>query len=181
MFSLKRLLQMNQNTVEEIIELVPFNPQWEKTYQLESFRIKEKLGSSILDMRHIGSTAIPNIFAKPIIDIMIGIHNINSTETIIKQLIELGYEYLAEAGIPGRLYFRIRGKENYNIALCTYQGEIWENNLLFADYLRKHPVIAKRYSILKQELFNSGVNSLLKYSQLKSSFIDEIIKKAKKG
>lgn len=170
---------MNKSKIDEAIQLVPFSEEWSEIYQLESVRIQKKLGNKIIKMLHIGSTAIPNIYAKPIIDIMIGVRNINNVEPIIKILLGLGYEYFGEVNVPGRLYFRIRGVKNCNIALCQYAGEIWSNNLLFRDYLRKYSVVAKNYSELKKKVFDSGVDTLLKYSDAKHSFIQGVIKNAK--
>ncbi len=72
----------------------------------------------------------------------------------------LHYEYFGEANVPGRLYFRYRGTQYYNLALCQYQSPIWINNLLFRDYLRENPMQATIYSSLKQTIFKSGVDSL---------------------
>lgn len=169
----------NSLDIDEKIILVPFNHQWNELYKLEATRILKKLGTQIIEIQHIGSTSIPDIYSKPIIDIMIGIENLESPELAIKDLIELGYQYLGNANVPGRLYFRKRNPYSYNIALCQYQSEIWINNLLFRDYLIKYPDTAQTYSLLKKSVFDSGVDTLLNYSEMKHPFIDEMIKKAK--
>lgn len=167
------------NNVDEKIELVSFNTKWKELYKDEALRINKKLGNQIIEMQHIGSTAIPNIYAKPIIDIMIGIKNLKEDEIIIDGLIKLGYEYLGSAGVPGRLYLRIRNPNSFNIALCQYKGEIWNNNILFRDFLLNHPEAAAAYSTLKKNAFDSGANTLLSYSKIKHPFIDKIIKQEK--
>lgn len=141
------------SNIDEEITLTPFNPQWSKIYQAEASRLHEKLSSKIAAIEHIGSTAIPAIHAKLIIDIMIGVENLTEIEPIIKSLQELGYEYCGEANVSGRLYFRIRNKngQSFNLAVCQYQSTIWTNNLLFRDYLREHPDIAEHYSLLKKK------------------------------
>lgn len=168
--------------LDEEITLTPFNPQWSKIYRTEASRLHEKLGGKIVTVEHIGSTAIPAIHTKPIIDIMIGIKSLTETKPIIKSLQELGYEYCGEANVPGRLYFRIRNKngQNFNLAVCQHQSALWTDNLLFRDYLLEHPDIAQRYSLLKKEILAAGANTLLKYSELKHAFVEEIIAKAKK-
>lgn len=110
---------------------------------------------------------------------MIGVENLENNELVIKELIELGYEYLGEANVPGRLYFRKRNQNNYNIALCQYEGEIWINNLLFRDYLIQHPEVANDYATLKKKIFEAGADTLLKYSNVKGPFVNKIIQKAK--
>lgn len=169
----------NQNNLDEKIALVPFNTQWTQAYQSEAERLQKKLGHQIIGIEHIGSTAIPNIYAKPIIDIMIGVQDLSNTDSVIKQLQALHYEYFGEANVPGRLYFRYRGAQHYNLALCQYQSPIWVNNLLFRDYLRSNPEQAKIYSSFKQTIFNAGADSLLKYSDLKHPIVEEIIQKAR--
>ena len=111
---------------------------------------------------------------------MIGVEDLSNTDSVIKQLQALHYEYFGEANVPGRLYFRYRGAHtpHYNIALCQYQSPVWVNNLLFRDYLRSKPEQAMIYSSFKQTVFNAGANSLLKYSDLKHPIVEEIMKKA---
>lgn len=167
------------NNIDEEIKLVSFDPIWKALYRDEALRINKKLGNQIIEIQHIGSTAIPNIYAKPIIDIMIGIKNLEENEITIEGLIELGYEYLGEAGVPERLYFRKRNSSNFNIALCQYKGEIWDNNILFRDFLLNHPDAAANYSAVKKSALDSGADTLLSYSKIKHPFIDEIIKQEK--
>lgn len=169
---------MNQKNIDEEIKLVPYSGEWEVLYKLESARIREKLNENVIDIQHIGSTSIPGIFAKPIIDIMVGIKDIKQSISIIKNLENLGYEYFGEANVPGRLYFRTRGRHHYNIAVCQFQSEIWTNNILFRDYLRANPDEAKTYGLNKKRIFEAGIDTLLKYSDLKDPMIKEIMKKA---
>jgi GrpB-like predicted nucleotidyltransferase (UPF0157 family) len=171
---------MDIHDLDEKITIAPFNAEWEAMYQKESQRIQKKLENPSIIIEHIGSTAIHHISAKPIIDIMIGIQDIKHPESVINKLIELGYAYFGEANVPGRLYFRRRGKANFNIALCQYKGEIWINNILFRDYLRAHPNEAKLYGKIKENAIESGIDTLLKYSETKQNFINKIIAKAKK-
>ena len=165
--------------IDEKIQLVPFNPQWKKIYKTETDYLKNTLASEIIDIQHIGSTAIPDIYSKPIIDIMIGIKNLENAEFITQKLVESGYQYFGEANVPGRLYLRKRNTNNFNIALCQYQGDIWINNILFRNYLLKHPEAAAAYSSFKKNVFDSGADTLLKYSDIKHLYIDEIIKNAR--
>ncbi|STX81590.1 nucleotidyltransferase PLUS glutamate rich protein GrpB PLUS ribosomal protein alanine acetyltransferase [Legionella busanensis] len=167
----------NVGNIDEKVALVPFNPRWCKIYRSEVNRIKSNI--ELMHIEHIGSTSIPNIYAKPIVDIMIGLEDWENKESTCKNLINLDYEFFGEANVPGRIYFRKRNKNNFNIALCRYQSEIWINNILFRDYLIKHSEAAKAYSLLKKDILDSGGETLLIYSSRKASFIEETIKKAK--
>ena len=169
----------NSHNIDEKIELVPFDSHWKEIYKTEELRIKNKLKDQIIEMQHIGSTAIPNIYSKPIIDIMIGIENLEKNKLIVSSLIELGYEYLGTANVPGRHYFRNRGINSFNIALCQHQGDIWNNNILFRDMLLNDPDAAAAYSVLKKNAYDSGVKTLLNYSDKKHPFIEETIKKGR--
>jgi len=170
-----------QQDIDEKIQLVPFNPQWKEIYKSETDYLKNQLGSEMIDIQHIGSTAVPAIYSKPIIDMMIGIDNLENSGLITQKLVEFGYQYFGEANVPGRLYFRKRNKYNFNIALCQYQGDIWTNNILFRNYLLKHPEAAEAYSTFKKNAFDSGADTLLKYSTMKHTFIDEMIRNARKA
>ena len=78
-----------------------------------------KLGQQTLGIEHIGSTAVPELQAKPVIDIMIGIKELQHSRQVIQDLSELNYEFLGEANVPGRLYFRKRGERAFNLAVCV--------------------------------------------------------------
>lgn len=165
-----------QGKIDEKISLAPFDPQWARSYEFEVTRIRKKLNTTCINFAHIGSTAVPNMYAKPIVDIMIGIEDFSHPEQFVSKLESIGYEYLGEAGVPGRLYLRLRGKENYNIALCQYGRDIWIANLRFRDYLINNPDVAENYSAIKKKAFEEGINTLLEYSKFKHAFIEEIIR-----
>ena len=82
--------------LDEEIQLTPFNPNWNRMYQAEASRIRDSLDSEIIDIQHIGSTAIPSIDAKPIIDIMIGIQTLNQAPSLLPVLVKLGYNYFGD-------------------------------------------------------------------------------------
>lgn len=167
----------NKPTLDEKIQLVPYDPAWKEIFKKEALRIRKKLQNQIVEIQHIGSTAIPNIYAKPIIDIMISVKNLKKTKQVRSDLVTLGYEYLGNANVAGRLAFRMRNSHNFNIALCRHQGKIWQNNIIFRDLLLSHPDMAKSYSEIKKKIFAAGADTLLVYSDKKHVFIDKIIKK----
>ncbi|MGI6706729.1 MAG: GrpB family protein [Clostridia bacterium] len=85
---------------------------------------------TVLAIEHIGSTSIPGIWAKPIVDIMVGVESFPLGESLIDKMIELGYEYLGEAGVRGRLYFLKRFPKAYNVHVTQFGNMIWKNNIL---------------------------------------------------
>jgi len=162
----------------ETVYLQAYDLQWLHAYQIEANRLQASLGKDLLGIEHIGSTAIPNMDAKPIVDIMLGIADLGDSEPIRQKLIKLGYHYFGEANVAGRLYFLLCAKHDYNLAVCQYQASIWQNNLLFRDFLRAHPEIASQYSQLKQKIVASGVQTLLEYSNHKQDFIENVLRQA---
>lgn len=164
--------------IDESITVVPYQPQWPHLFHREQQRLQETLTRHIFDIQHIGSTAVPGLAAKPIIDILIGLQTLANDTQPITVLQTLGYEYLGEAGIPGRLYFRRRHPQAFNIHLVQWGSELWTNNLLLRDFLRTHSEVAARYGQHKQELIRSGIRTLLAYSEKKDSLVTELLHRA---
>lgn len=94
--------------INEKIYIEEYNPEWAGQYEYEKEQLCNALGDAVLGIEHIGSTSIPGIWAKPIVDIMIGVKSLPLEKSQICKVIELGYEYLGEAGVSGRIYFRKR-------------------------------------------------------------------------
>lgn len=90
------------------VEVVSYNPNWKKMYKEESEKIKNILNDIIIDIHHIGSTSIPGIKAKPVIDILVEVKNIEVVDRYNNKMKELGYEAMGEHGIPKRRFFRKR-------------------------------------------------------------------------
>jgi len=163
--------------INEKIHIEEYNPEWVRQYEYEKEKLCSALGNTVLGIEHIGSTSIPGIWAKPIIDIMIGVKSLPLEECLIDKVIELGYENLGEAGVSGRIYFRKRFPKAYNVHITQFGNLIWKNNILLRDFLRSNKDEAMRYSELKRMIISEGVNNLLEYSERKADFIDEILKK----
>ncbi|MDJ0269542.1 MAG: GrpB family protein [Aigarchaeota archaeon] len=106
------------------IKLVDYNALWPEMYREEKRRIMEKVGHLIVDVEHIGSTAIPGMKAKPIIDIMIAVKDLNIADECITLLQELGYEYVPEPDFPERCFMRKGSPENrtHHISIVKHMG-----------------------------------------------------------
>ena len=141
---------MSANKSSKHIVVLPYNPDWPKIFEAESQKIKNALGDNCVAIHHIGSTSVPGLSAKPVID-MIGV--IKDPEKAIQQLESLGFKYKDEYNIPMRLYFN--RSEGIDTNLHVYQEghpEI-ELNLLFRDYLRDHPKVREEYAKFKRKSF----------------------------
>jgi GrpB-like predicted nucleotidyltransferase (UPF0157 family) len=165
-----------------IVQLTPYSPEWTEAYQAEKECIAASLGSSILDIQHVGSTAIPGCWAKPIIDVAIIIENIGKVDACILPLQQIGYDYKGENGIPDRHYFvkRIGGDiHTFHIHMCTPDNQNLQNQIIFRDYLLTHPDKVQAYSQLKLELAERFPTDREGYTESKSSFIENVINVAK--
>lgn len=162
------------------VELLPYNPAWQKLYQKEAKLLYSAIGKYILDIQHVGSTSIPGAKAKPIIDIAIGVINLKNAEKCINALTQLGYEYKYNAGIKGQRFFA-KGSESsrtHYIHITKLNSRMWKDCVLFRDYLRKHKEAIKEYNELKENLAKKYKNDRYTYTAQKDSFIKSTIKKS---
>jgi len=143
--------------------------------------VASALGRALVVIHHIGSTAIPGIYAKPIIDMLAVTGDLSLLDERTPRLQALGYEALGEFGIPGRRYFRKNnsaGERTYQIhAFQTGSPQI-ARHLAFRDYLRAHPEVARDYETLKHRLAAAFPNDIGSYTDGKDSFIHDIDSRA---
>ena len=161
------------------IEIVPYDKRWPELFQKEKERIKVALGKACSAVYHIGSTAVPGLCAKPTIDIIIETEDLCAFPK--EKLEALGYEYIGELGIPFRLFFHkiYQGKRPYLLHVFQKGDAQIERNLVFRDFLKKHPKACEAYAILKKKLaqeYKHSGNSL--YTKGKTEFIKTCLEKA---
>jgi len=162
------------------VQVVPPNPRWAALFQAEAAIITQALGQEVVAIHHIGSTAIPGISAKPIIDILVDVRDILRIDACNPAMLRLGYEPKGEYGIPGRRFFIKGGDEQRSHHVHVFQcgnPEI-QRHLDFRDYLIAHPETAQEYSQLKQELARRFPTDIDAYMAGKDAFIREIDRRA---
>ena len=162
------------------IVVVPYDPSWPEKYQQESAKISAIFGQELISIHHIGSTSIPRMSAKPIIDIMPLVRDIEVVEAFNLAMIQLGYEPKGENGVPGRRYF-VRGGDAYRTHhVHTYQPGNPEvsRHLDFRDYLVAHPEEAQQYANLKTGLARQYPHDIDAYMAGKDALIKKIIHRA---
>jgi GrpB-like predicted nucleotidyltransferase (UPF0157 family) len=164
--------------LDEPVHLESYDPAWEQGFRVEQKRLSRGLGVSARSIEHIGSTAVPGLLAKPIVDIMVGVIPFPPAAFWSKSIVALGYESLGEAGVPGRLYFRKRGPLSSNLHVVERSGIHWVSNLALRDYLRRSPEAATRYASAKRAAIATGATTLLTYSEAKGSVVEELLRKA---
>ncbi|MDJ0567455.1 MAG: GrpB family protein [Pleurocapsa sp. MO_192.B19] len=164
-----------------LVEVVPYNPQWKKTFDRESQEIARVLAENLLVIHHIGSTAIPNIYAKPIIDFLIEVKDINLITEQTPAMEKLGYEAMGEFGLIGRRYFRKEnppGIRTHHVHIYETGSSEIERHLAFRDYMLAHPKDAEQYSQLKQKLAQKYPYDIESYMDGKDEFVKKMESKA---
>lgn len=163
------------------VEVVPHDPQWQELFAIESRQVREALGANAIAIHHIGSTAIPGIYAKPIIDLLVKVSNLAKVDNRNTSIESLGYIAMGEFGIPDRRYFRKdnqAGIRTHHIHIFVSNSEQVKRHLAFRDYIIAHPEDACRYSDLKRRLAKEYPTDIDGYMDGKDSFIKAIDKKA---
>jgi GrpB-like predicted nucleotidyltransferase (UPF0157 family) len=162
------------------VEVVAYNPGWDEQYRNEMVALRAILGEQIVAIHHVGSTAIPGVHAKPIIDVLVEVSQIAAIDAYNDEMIRQGYIPRGEYGIAGRRYF-IKGNEihrSHHIHIFQVENPEIQRHLDFRDYLVSHAADAKAYSDLKRELARRFPTDINAYIEGKDVFIKEIDRKA---
>jgi GrpB-like predicted nucleotidyltransferase (UPF0157 family) len=164
--------------VNEPIILSEYDFEWPTRFANEKRAILNLGEVGFTAVEHFGSTAVPGMVAKPIIDILIRVESLPPTGMQVRALETLAYESLGEAGVPGRFYFRRRGDQAFNIGVVEWNGPIWRDGLLLRDFLRSNAEYARQYGTLKRAALDAGHTDLLDYSANKHAFMRELLRQA---
>ena len=164
------------------IFVVPYDPHWAELYEQEKEALCAVFGEELLEIHHIGSTSIPGIKAKPVIDILPVVRDIQRVDDLNDEMAELGYEAKGEYGILGRRYFRKGTEEKHTHHVHAFQFGNPEiaRHVNFCAYLRAHPGDARRYSELKEALTKRHSHDIGAYTVGKDALIAELDQKAKR-
>jgi GrpB-like predicted nucleotidyltransferase (UPF0157 family) len=163
------------------IHLLPHDPLWAQAFTREAALILKALSTALSAIHHIGSTALPGIHAKPIIDILAVTSDLSLLDNTAPSLEALGYESLGEFGIPGRRYFRKdnpAGERTHQFHAFQIGSPQIARHLAFRDFLRAHPEDARNYDELKQRLAKLHPNDISAYTDGKDVFIQDIDSRA---
>lgn len=154
-----------------------YDPNWPRMFEEERRQIQGAIGERVVAIEHVGSTAVPGLGAKPIIDIMLGVSRLSDFKKCIVPLEKIGYEHApwADVDMPGRRrYFRksIEGVRSHHLHMCEFGGEFWGRHVTFRDYLRNKPQEARRYLELKKELAAKFEWDTIGYTEAKTAFVE---------
>lgn len=160
-----------------MIVLVPYDSNWASDFTREAARLAVSLGDVPLELHHIGSTAVPGLVAKPVIDMLAVVPHVETLDERGALFESLGYEAMGEFGIVGRRYFRKTdhtGRRTHHIHAFSAGSADISRHLDFRDYLRAHSDVGKAYAALKHQLAAECVDDMQCYSEGKTSFIRDV-------
>ena len=154
---------------------MPYQAAWRQLFEEEQVRLQAVIGEYVLDIQHVGSTSIPGLPAKPIIDVAVAVRSFEEAVVCIQPVESLGYTYLGENGIPRRHYFRKGDLRTHHLHMNEVSSRDWENQVLFRDYLLRHPEAVQAYAALKIELAERFPSDREAYTLAKDPFIKHIL------
>lgn len=162
------------------VQLKEYTPSWSDEFEREKMVLLRSLGDIVLDVQHVGSTSISGLSAKPIVDILVGVEALSKFSIdYIRKLEEVGYTYRGDAGVSGRIFLR-KGKPRakFHLSIAALNGDYWNRQIIFRDYLRAHPQDTNEYEKLKMKLAKQYPNDRATYTSLKDPLIASILEKA---
>ena len=166
------------------VEIVDYDPRWPALFDEEAKRLRAILDPSlIVGLEHFGSTAIPGLSAKPIIDILIAVRSLADAQaTFVDDLGKLDYVYWADNPKKDRMFF-VKGmppfgsRRSHHVHVTEVHGEMWQR-LAFRDYVRVHPEEAQTYERLKRRLAAEHRTDRDAYTDAKSAYVENVMRKA---
>jgi GrpB-like predicted nucleotidyltransferase (UPF0157 family) len=168
----------------ERLDIVPYDAGWPREFELERDRIAGALGTLAARIDHNGSTSVPGLAAKPVIDIQVSVRDLRPLETYDRALTPLGYIHLSHPDDAFCPFFHRPAvwPHTHHVHLVESGGSEERRTLAFRDYLREHGAVAREYETLKRRLvadFNTTqLASHQAYAEAKSDFIESIIRRA---
>ena len=162
------------------VRLVPYDERWVSSFADEAARILHAVASATLPplmLEHVGSTAIPGLVAKPILDIAAAYPRGTAAATYIGPLESLGYVYRGNGGLPGREFFRRGAPRTHHLHLVEHDGTHWRRYLRFRDALRGDSTLRDEYAALKRALAERYPRDRDAYIEGKSDFVEAVLRR----
>jgi GrpB-like predicted nucleotidyltransferase (UPF0157 family) len=161
------------------VEIADYSDQWPLMFESEAELIRQAFAPEVVRVEHIGSTAVPGMGAKPVVDILLGATSLDSIESRISALASCGYRYIAEYEdqIPQRRYFvkPAEGDEKFHLHAVERTSQFWRDHLAFRDVLRTDRRIFDAYLSLKRILAESLKMDRDAYTRAKAPFIESVV------
>lgn len=159
------------------VAVVEYDVGWAAAFAGAAEELAATMRTNLLALHHIGSTSIPNMWAKPVIDMLAVVRQLAVLDDLSSAIEQLGYEAMGEFGIPGRRYFRrgdAAGRRTHQLHAFAEGSPHIARHLAFRDYLRAHADVAAEYAALKRRLAEQHPEDIAAYMDGKDAFIKEI-------
>lgn len=163
------------------VRLAPYDARWAALFREEAERITRVMaaaGLPPLRIEHVGSTAVPGLAAKPVLDLAAGRDAAVPAAVYVPVLERAGYIYRGESGVPGRDFFRLGTLRTHHLHLVEHEGEHWRRYIGLRDALRADPMFRHQYAAIKQELARRYPKDREAYTEGKSAFIEDVLRGA---
>ncbi len=162
-----------------VVKLTPYTTEWQRCFEAEKRRLQAAIGQYVLDIQHVGSTSIPGMIAKPIIDVGIAVTSFEGAKVCIQPIVQLGYEYRGEHKIPQRHYFVKGDPRTHHLHVNEIDSRAWEDHVLFRDTRIQYPRLAEEYAVLKAGLAQRHPTDRGAYLDGKAPFIERVLQMAR--
>jgi len=167
--------QSLQQAIHEEIALEAYDPVWAMRFEQERQRLLAFAPEVFLDIQHFGSTAVPGLVAKPVVDILAGVASMEAADALVAALLAFGYITSAEfnASLSDRRWLmrHAQGRRTHHLHLVVFGSQVWLERLRFRDVLRADASLAARYAALKQALALQHGQDREAYTEGKTSFV----------
>lgn len=163
------------------VTIAPYDPAWPTMYEAERKKIVGALGDRIVEIHHVGSTAVPGLPAKPIIDIMIAVPHLEDAIDCIGPLSDLGYAFIDYPQNTERRFFRKRQPRTHHVHIAAVDSAELRDHLVFRDVLRANPTWRDQYAALKYDLAERHRNDRAQYSESKTEFVQKTLRGLNEG
>ena len=162
------------------VVVVSYDPEWITWHDEENRLIRRVFDlHRIVAVEHFGSTSVPGLSAKPIVDILVGLNRFELIENEITALANIGYSFVEQSLYCQRFYFKKRGERSFNLSFVLFSGETWRDCIDVRDYLRVNPAKAQEYITIKQDAILNGCTKISEYSMYKFKFMKHLLVNAK--
>jgi GrpB-like predicted nucleotidyltransferase (UPF0157 family) len=169
-----------QQAIREHVRIFPYDPKWPEKYEVERGRLVALFPEAFLALEHVGSTAVPGMAAKPIVDMIGGVRSMGEADTLLTALCQNGYNTSAEfnATLTDQRWLmrHANGHRTHHLLLIIHETIEWRRKIIFRNALRENPDVARRYLELKTNLAEVLGSDREAYTSAKAEFVEEIVR-----
>ena len=151
---------------------------WARAFELEKATIIEAVGPYVLEVQHVGSTSIPGVPAKPILDLLVGVADFDEARTCVAPLESIGYQFRGEYGIPRRHYFVKGEPRTHHLHMLERDSAHWRLTVGFRDLLQRDPTSARAYAVAKRALAAAFAHDRAAYQREKDKVVESLLRAA---